>query len=98
VMSSKRSYRKKSKPENGQENENTDTSHIVENDNVSDEVSETIEELIELRKFRRRHQGIDAEKLLKGEARSKKKKKDEDPWKLTTGGIVDLEAVREAEK
>ncbi|CAG8545713.1 859_t:CDS:2 [Racocetra fulgida] len=110
-MSSKRNYRKKSKPENGQENENTDTSHIVENDNVSDEVSndldllimfsiysETIEELIELRKFRRRHQGIDAEKLLKGEARSKKKKKDEDPWKLTTGGIVDLEAVREAER
>ncbi|RIB06837.1 hepatocellular carcinoma-associated antigen 59-domain-containing protein [Gigaspora rosea] len=60
--------------------------------------SEPIEDLIELRKFRRRHQGIDAEKLMKGEARVKKKKKDEDPWKLTTGGIVDLEAVREAEK
>ncbi|KAF0464694.1 hepatocellular carcinoma-associated antigen 59-domain-containing protein [Gigaspora margarita] len=60
--------------------------------------SEPIEDLIELRKLRRRHQGIDAEKLMKGEARVKKKKKDEDPWKLTTGGIVDLEAVREAEK
>ncbi|CAG8635325.1 4089_t:CDS:2 [Dentiscutata erythropus] len=92
-MSSKRNYRKKSKSEDNQENEN-----ITEKDDVSDEVSETIEELIELRKFRRRHQGIDAEKLMKGETRAKKKKKDEDPWKLTTGGIVDLEAVRAAEK
>ncbi|CAG8699697.1 157_t:CDS:2, partial [Gigaspora rosea] len=97
-MSSKRNYRKKSKSEDNQENENTNISLIAEKDDDSNEGSEPIEDLIELRKFRRRHQGIDAEKLMKGEARVKKKKKDEDPWKLTTGGIVDLEAVREAEK
>ncbi|CAG8795139.1 5369_t:CDS:2, partial [Gigaspora margarita] len=94
----KRNYRKKSKTEDNQENENTNNSPIAEKDEDSNEGSEPIEDLIELRKLRRRHQGIDAEKLMKGEARVKKKKKDEDPWKLTTGGIVDLEAVREAEK
>ena len=60
--------------------------------------SGTIEELIELRKYRRRPQGIDVEKLSKGEAKAKKKKKDDDPWKLTAGGLVDLDEVRENEE
>ena len=59
--------------------------------------SETLEELIELRKFRKRPQGIDVEKLSKGDVK-RKRKKDDDPWKLTTGGLIDKEAVRAAKE
>jgi hypothetical protein len=57
--------------------------------------SETLEELIELRKYRRRPQGIDAEKLSKGEAKAKKKKKDDKP---TTGEHDELDEAEETEK
>lgn len=45
--------------------------------------SETIEELQELRRLRRKHGGIDVEKLSKGGDKKKKKKPDQhDPWGL----------------
>ncbi|CAG8626388.1 14186_t:CDS:2 [Funneliformis mosseae] len=88
----KRKYRRKPKSLSDEEVvEDRNTSPSVEKDKEPEDVSETIEELIELRKFRRRPQGIDADKLSKGEAKAKKKKKDEDPWKLTVGGLVDLD-------
>lgn len=57
--------------------------------------SSTIEELEELRKLRRKHGGLDSDKLLKG-LEKKKKKKVEDPnaWSLKTGGLVDSDSYR----
>lgn len=53
--------------------------------------SETIEELQELRRLRRKHGGIDVEKLSKGGDKKKKKKPDQhDPWGLQKT----LDAVR----
>lgn len=59
--------------------------------------SATIEELSELRKLRRKPVGIDADKLLKGAEKKKKKKKIEDPnaWSLKRGGLVESEAYRQ---
>jgi hypothetical protein len=57
--------------------------------------SETIEELIELRKYRKRPQGIDAEKLSKGETKAKKKKKDD---KIVAGDFDELDETGENEK
>ncbi|CAG8643620.1 15119_t:CDS:2 [Funneliformis caledonium] len=78
----KRNYRRKPKSLSDEE--------VVEDRNTSPSV-EKDKEPEDLRKFRRRPQGIDADKLSKGEAKAKKKKKDEDPWKLTVGGLVDLD-------
>lgn len=67
-------------------------------DQQVEEVSSTIEELTELRKLRRKHGGIDAEKLLSGaEKKKKKKKRSDDPnqWNLKTGGLIDPEAYRQ---
>lgn len=54
--------------------------------------------MTELRKLRRKHGGIDAEKLLAGaEKKKKKKKRSDDPnqWNLKTGGLIDPEAYRQ---
>lgn len=54
--------------------------------------------MAELRKLRRKHSGIDAEKLLSGAEKKKKKKKAaEDPnqWNLKKGGLVDPDAYRQ---
>ncbi|KAF1796415.1 hepatocellular carcinoma-associated antigen 59-domain-containing protein [Mucor lusitanicus] len=61
-----------------------------------EQVSATIEELTELRKLRRKPVGLDAEKLLKGAEKKKKKKKIEDPnaWSLKKGGLVEPDAYR----
>lgn len=46
--------------------------------------------MTELRKLRRKHVGIDIEKLSKGVDQKKKKKKvNVDQWNLKTGGLVD---------
>ena len=55
--------------------------------------SVTIEELIELRKYRQRPQGIEAKKLSKGDPK-KKKKREDDPRKAKTGGLVDRDALK----
>ncbi|KAI9308514.1 hepatocellular carcinoma-associated antigen 59-domain-containing protein [Cunninghamella echinulata] len=55
-------------------------------------VNETIEELQEIRRLRRKHGGVDAEKLLKGEKKKVKVKKpteDSNAWSLQSGGLVD---------
>ncbi|CAG8524199.1 8474_t:CDS:2 [Diversispora eburnea] len=89
MSSKKRNYRRKLI--------SSDDDDISKNGDEKD-VSEALEEIIELRKFRRRPLGIDAEKLSKGESKTKKKKKDEDPWKLTTGGIVVLNSTEDEER
>jgi hypothetical protein len=56
----------------------------------------SIAELIELRKLRQKQRGIDAENLIKGDLTLKKKEPEvpDDPWKLKTGGLVDLNVVK----
>ncbi|RCH95207.1 hypothetical protein CU098_000907, partial [Rhizopus stolonifer] len=59
------------------------------------EVSATIEELNELRKLRRKPVGLDAEKLLKGIKRKKKKATvDPNAWSLKAGGLIDPDSYR----
>ncbi|KAJ3330534.1 TATA-box-binding protein [Blyttiomyces sp. JEL0837] len=59
-------------------------------------VSDVLAEALELRKLKRRSHGLDAQKLIKGDAELKAVKKEttSDPWKLKTGGIVDLDKVK----
>ncbi|EXX67490.1 hypothetical protein RirG_113910 [Rhizophagus irregularis DAOM 197198w] len=96
-MSTKnRNYRKKTKTlsdEELAEDQKTPKS-IVKDENLED-ISETIEELIELRKYRKRPQGIDAEKLSKGETKAKKKKKDD---KIAASDLDELDEIGENEK
>ncbi|KAF9141041.1 hypothetical protein BGX30_005559 [Mortierella sp. GBA39] len=63
----------------------------------------SLDELIELRKYRQRPAGIAAVDLLVGDTTGKKKKKDKivaaDPYKLLSGGgLVDMDAVRRKEE
>lgn len=61
-------------------------------------ISATIEELAELRKLRRKHVGIDIEKLSKGADKKKKKKKlpeESSAWNLKRGGLVDPDAYKQ---
>ncbi|KAF9546280.1 hypothetical protein EC957_009893 [Mortierella hygrophila] len=63
----------------------------------------SLDELIELRKYRQRPAGIAAVDLLVGDTTGKKKKKDKivaaDPYKLLSGGgLVDMDEVRRKEE
>lgn len=96
-MSTKnRNYRKKTKTLSDEElaEDQKAPKSIVKDENLED-ISETIEELIELRKYRKRPQGIDAEKLSKGETKAKKKKKDD---KIAAGDLDELDEIGENEK
>lgn len=96
-MSTKnRNYRKKTKTLSDEElaEDQKAPKSIVKDENLED-ISETIEELIELRKYRKRPQGIDAEKLSKGETKAKKKKKDD---KVAAGDLDELDEIGENEK
>lgn len=49
-----------------------------------------------MRKLRRKHVGIDIEKLSRGAEQKKKKKKlNDDQWNLKTGGLVDPDAYKQ---
>ena len=48
----------------------------------------SLEELIELRKLRRLHQGIDVSKLNKGEPKRRKRSEDDDSATTTPSGLV----------
>ncbi|KAJ3412245.1 hypothetical protein HDV05_001056 [Chytridiales sp. JEL 0842] len=103
-----RQYRKKSDSDNDDSEDAQRSAKVVPATNGSDadEVANgsgeergtalSIEELIELRKLRQTKRGIDAEELIKGDSKLKKKTAEppEDPWKLKTGGLVDLDAVK----
>ncbi|KAI9278564.1 hepatocellular carcinoma-associated antigen 59-domain-containing protein [Phascolomyces articulosus] len=95
IQRKQRNYRKK-KPES--DVEELDQQNPEEFGSGPEDVSETIEDLQELRRLRRRHVGINVETLSKGDKKKKKKDtekdKPSDPWKLLTGGIVDKDAVR----
>ncbi|KAI8644486.1 hepatocellular carcinoma-associated antigen 59-domain-containing protein [Parasitella parasitica] len=88
-----KNYRKKkvdSDDDDETENSNEPTQDLQQ-------VSATIEELTELRRLRRKPVGLDADKLLKGAEKKKKKKKIEDPnaWSLKKGGLVEPDAYRQ---
>ncbi|KAK9761982.1 hypothetical protein K7432_012693 [Basidiobolus ranarum] len=80
----KRNYRKRlvEEDEVSSQDQSRDSTPTAAADD-SDEIGENLQELLELRKFRRRQQGIDVQVLDKGDPRSKKKrqadvKKDEE--------------------
>ncbi|XP_043217969.1 telomere length and silencing protein 1 homolog [Amphibalanus amphitrite] len=56
-------------------------------------LAEKLEEARELQKLRKKASGIDIETLAKGDVKKDAKKKN-DPFKKTTGGMVDLAAVK----
>ncbi|GAA5810433.1 hypothetical protein MFLAVUS_003854 [Mucor flavus] len=89
----KKNYRKK-KIDSDDEADIT----VVDPTEGIEQVSATIEELAELRKLRRKHVGIDIEKLLKGSDKKKKKKKlpqESNSWNLKKGGLVDADAYKQ---
>ncbi|KAG0290381.1 hypothetical protein BGZ96_006137 [Linnemannia gamsii] len=103
----KRNYRKKREdtPEDSPTTgTSTDTGAVVEGSTAQDDEPEglSLDELIELRKYRQRPAGIAAVDLLVGDTTGKKKKKDKivaaDPYKQLTGGLVDMDEVRRNEE
>ncbi|XP_053636042.1 splicing factor C9orf78 homolog isoform X2 [Cherax quadricarinatus] len=66
--------------------------------NEEDSLLAKLEESKELRKYRRRQGGISAEGLLVGEKTTKKEGVDDDPFKTKTGGMLDLNQVKNAKK
>lgn len=79
--------------------------HTSSNDNPQqneqDLSSSIIADALELRKLRKKFKGIEASELLKSDpdkvkewAEKDKKKEEDDPWKLKSGGFVDLDKVK----
>ncbi|XP_076047897.1 splicing factor C9orf78 [Oratosquilla oratoria] len=66
-------------------------------DEESDSLSAKLEEGKVLRKYRRRQCGVSAEGLMVGE-KKEEEKEDDDPFKTKTGGMLDLNAVKNAKK
>ncbi|KAI9024365.1 hepatocellular carcinoma-associated antigen 59-domain-containing protein [Phycomyces nitens] len=98
LIKKQRNYRKKKVDSDDEvQVESIPSSTSIDNTVV---LSDKIEELQELRRLRRKHGGIDAEKLFKGTEQAKKKKPaaDDDPWKLKTGGLVDQDEARSGRK
>ncbi|KAI7852664.1 hepatocellular carcinoma-associated antigen 59-domain-containing protein [Circinella umbellata] len=95
IQRKQRNYRKKKQESDEEE---VEQQNQEESTSGTEDISEKIEDLQELRRLKRRHGGIDVEKLLKGDKKKKKKdtekEKPSDPWKLLTGGLVDKDAVR----
>ncbi|KAG2218468.1 hypothetical protein INT45_003012 [Circinella minor] len=95
IQRKQRNYRKKKQESDEEEIEQQNQEELTSG---SEDISEKIEDLQELRRLKRRHGGIDVEKLSKGDKKKKKKdtekEKPSDPWKLLTGGLVDKDAVR----
>ncbi|KAF9130070.1 hypothetical protein BGW39_003520 [Mortierella sp. 14UC] len=102
----RRNYRKKREdtPEDSPATPSSETGGAEDSPAQDDEPEGlSLDELIELRKFRQRPSGIAAVDLLVGDTTGKKKKKDKivavDPWKLSSGGgLVDLDEVRRTEE
>lgn len=68
------------------------------NQDVDDTLMSKLQESKELRRFRRRQGGITAEGLLVGEKSNKKENADDDPFKTKSGGMLDLNQVKNAKK
>ncbi|KAF9929878.1 hypothetical protein FBU30_001127 [Linnemannia zychae] len=98
----RRNYRKKR--EDTPEDSTTETTAAESSTASQDGEPEglSLDELLELRKYRQRPAGVAAVDLLVGDTSGKKKKKDKiiatDPWKLLSGGgLVDMDEVRRKE-
>ncbi|KAF9912290.1 hypothetical protein EC991_000182 [Linnemannia zychae] len=102
----KRNYRKKREdsPEDSPATTSSETGGVEDSAAQENEPEGlSLDELIELRKYRQRPSGIAAVDLLVGDTTGKKKKKDKivavDPWKLSSGGgLVDMDEVRRTEE
>ncbi|KAI8374444.1 hepatocellular carcinoma-associated antigen 59-domain-containing protein [Radiomyces spectabilis] len=92
MVKKQRNYRKKKLDSD----EESDLQVLASDDNQgeAEDISATIEELQELRRLRKKHGGIDAEKLFKGVEKKKKKKSNDDAWNLKLEGLVDKDALR----
>ncbi|KAI8999314.1 hepatocellular carcinoma-associated antigen 59-domain-containing protein [Gaertneriomyces semiglobifer] len=63
--------------------------------NPGSNLSSTLEDVMELRKLRRRKAGVDTAELGKGDNIKKVKTINDDPWKLKSGGgIINIDEVR----
>ncbi|KAI7866317.1 mediator complex subunit 13 C-terminal-domain-containing protein [Spinellus fusiger] len=93
----RRNYRKRDLEEEEGHTETVTEPTVLEE---KKDISDTIEELHELRRLRRKHGGIGVEKLFKGADKNKKKKKpaNDDPWKLKMGGLVDKDDLMSGRK
>lgn len=67
-----------------------------DDDTAAPPTGENLEDLLELRKLRRRQHGIDVEKLQKGEPKKKKPKAAENTWKPDVGGLVEPDQLAAA--
>ncbi|KAF9355292.1 hypothetical protein BGX26_006772 [Mortierella sp. AD094] len=102
----RRNYRKREATPEEQVDDTTGTSEAGEGAQKTNEDEPeglTLDELLELRKFRQRPAGIAATDLLVGDTTGKKKKKDKiiasDPWKMSSGGgLIDLDEMRKQEE
>ncbi|KAF9089696.1 hypothetical protein BGX29_011913 [Mortierella sp. GBA35] len=99
----KRNYRKKREDTPPEDSPATPSSDRGAEGSAQDDEPEglSIDELIELRKYRQRPAGIAAVDLLVGDTTGKNKKKDKtaDSWKMTSGGgLLDLDEVRRNEE
>ncbi|KAK2902283.1 hypothetical protein Q8A73_012029 [Channa argus] len=66
-----------------------------EEDNITEEVRSKLAEAKELQSLRRRQNGISVTALLVGEKLPQEDEIDNDPFKLKTGGVVDMKKVKD---
>ncbi|XP_061762667.1 splicing factor C9orf78 homolog [Nerophis ophidion] len=67
----------------------------VEEDETTQEVRSKVEEAKELQSLRRRQKGVSVTALLVGEKLPPEAEIDNDPFKLKTGGVVDMKTVKD---
>ncbi|KAI8855063.1 hepatocellular carcinoma-associated antigen 59-domain-containing protein [Chytridium lagenaria] len=82
-----RQYRKKDDSESDNETQTA----------INPEEREVLQEALELRRYRKRPQGVTAQELLAGDVKSIAKPKeapDDDPWKLKSGGLIDMTEMK----
>ncbi|TNN55584.1 putative protein C9orf78 [Liparis tanakae] len=67
----------------------------VEEDEITKEVRSKVEEAKELQSLRKRQTGVSVDSLLVGEQLPPEDEADNDPFKLKTGGVVDMKKAKD---
>jgi len=79
--------KKRTRPQTRVRDPSPDPSDSAPTDSQKDEGDLPVSELLELRKFRRTRQGIDASKLTKGDGKKKRRRKPDDDEDMPVGGL-----------
>jgi hypothetical protein len=82
----KRSYRKRKLSED------------VDREDESEDVRKVLEETRELQKFRDRPKGVSAAGLALGKKVDREQENEADPFKITTGGLLDMKNMKDNKK